>query len=338
MLLISTSTATYASFLSPAIAPSSSMLLLHPRRRNLGTVNGSYYYITADVVTTSCSSGFHAGSASTSTTPALFSTKQRGTTSDDESIINEARRPKNIEEIRENDFNNKNKRRSLFSYLLSTSMATTSTLSNAACLSGDTSVDCIGTYKVPIDDAVLEYLESPEKLRTFAPDLRWVEPITGPKTYEEAIAEIQGASEYLARTNDLVLKGDLESAGKELLYIMPRITVSGGFIVNVLLGETISSTNDNDNNNARRRTSNDGSVKISKSVNLPLQYAKEKGEGVQLALSQLLVALGQCDVLVGQGLRGDLGAPVVAQIQIREDLVECTKYLNELVSAIPPAR
>jgi hypothetical protein len=46
--------------------------------------------------------------------------------------------------------------------------------SNAACLPGDIRTDCIGVYKMPLDDAALNYVETPEQLKKFAPDLNWV--------------------------------------------------------------------------------------------------------------------------------------------------------------------
>jgi hypothetical protein len=48
--------------------------------------------------------------------------------------------------------------------------------SNAACLPGDIRTECIGVYKMPIDDAALGYVETPEQLKKFAPDLNWVRP------------------------------------------------------------------------------------------------------------------------------------------------------------------
>ena len=51
------------------------------------------------------------------------------------------------------------------------------TASNAACLPGDIRSECIGVYKMPLDDAVLKYVETPEQLKKFAPDLNWVSNI-----------------------------------------------------------------------------------------------------------------------------------------------------------------
>jgi len=41
--------------------------------------------------------------------------------------------------------------------------------SEAACLSGDTSTECIGVYKLPLDDAVESFIDTPEHLAKMAP-------------------------------------------------------------------------------------------------------------------------------------------------------------------------
>ena len=59
---------------------------------------------------------------------------------------------------------------------------------NAACLQGDLRKECIGVYKVPIDDAIKSYISTPEALTKFAPDLKFVDPIeySPPTSYNEA--------------------------------------------------------------------------------------------------------------------------------------------------------
>lgn len=43
--------------------------------------------------------------------------------------------------------------------------------SKAACLGGDVSPECIGIYKVPLDDAIKKYIDTPEHSAKYAPDL-----------------------------------------------------------------------------------------------------------------------------------------------------------------------
>ena len=62
-----------------------------------------------------------------------------------------------------------------FSILSTTALLTFNPNSaNAACLPGDIRSECIGIYKLPLDDGVLKYVETEEMLKKFAPDLNWV--------------------------------------------------------------------------------------------------------------------------------------------------------------------
>jgi hypothetical protein len=60
-------------------------------------------------------------------------------------------------------------------------------VTHAACLTGDTDPSCIGFYKVPLDDAILKYVDTPENLARFAPGIKWVKLPASPKTYKEAL-------------------------------------------------------------------------------------------------------------------------------------------------------
>jgi len=56
---------------------------------------------------------------------------------------------------------------------------------------------------------------------------------------------------------------------------------------------------------------------------------------VQTSLNELLGIMGESDVLLGQGLRGDLGAPAPAQIQISENFAECKREFDNFLATIP---
>jgi hypothetical protein len=60
------------------------------------------------------------------------------------------------------------------SILIASILTMNPTESIAACLPGDIRSECIGVYKMPLDDAALQYVETPEQLKKFAPDLQWV--------------------------------------------------------------------------------------------------------------------------------------------------------------------
>eukprot|EP00560_Eucampia_antarctica_P000921 CAMPEP_0197833944 /NCGR_PEP_ID=MMETSP1437-20131217/20648_1 /TAXON_ID=49252 ORGANISM="Eucampia antarctica, Strain CCMP1452" /NCGR_SAMPLE_ID=MMETSP1437 /ASSEMBLY_ACC=CAM_ASM_001096 /LENGTH=103 /DNA_ID=CAMNT_0043438281 /DNA_START=323 /DNA_END=634 /DNA_ORIENTATION=+ len=93
-----------------------------------------------------------------------------------------------------------------------TTVPTTSIVS-AACLSGDTSEECIGIYKLPLDDSVASFIDTPEHLATMAPGLNWVPPVEYPKNIDLAITELNSLTERINRIPDFVFK----TAGKQLL-------------------------------------------------------------------------------------------------------------------------
>lgn len=79
----------------------------------------------------------------------------------------------------DNDESMSNNRRSFIANIVLGPLLSPSLLINidnaeAACLSGDIREECIGVYKMPMDDEALSYVDTPEKLKRFAPDLNWV--------------------------------------------------------------------------------------------------------------------------------------------------------------------
>ena len=179
--------------------------------------------------------------------------------------------------------------------------------SHAACLFGDTSPDCIGVYKMPMDDSALSYVDTPEKLAKNAPDVRWVPPVQYPKSYTDARAELASLQKRCAALPDLVLKGNLTNVGIEILGIIPRLTVAGRVVIQSL-------------DDAKNKQGVDMSMKA---------YRAE------VAHTALLNMLGQCDVLIGQAISGQLGAIAPAQLHILEDVGEANVLFNEFTKSIP---
>ena len=201
---------------------------------------------------------------------------------------------------------------------------------NAACLPGDKSLDCIGVYKVPLDDRILPYVGSPEMLKTYAPDLRWVEPFPYPKSYKDALTKLEESKDRFERIVVASIRaGKLEDAGVELLDITPTVTAAGRVILSELSGAP--------------RRSNDW-TSSSSSASVPSTSGDSGRGGVDLSmralraedvLLDLTVALGQTDILIGQGLNGQLGALTPAQIQILAACTEISSLLDTLISALP---
>lgn len=174
--------------------------------------------------------------------------------------------------------------------------------SHAACLPGDTSIDCIGVYKVPIDNNIKNMVGTPEQLAKYAPDLRYVPPIESPKNYKEAKEEILSLKDDVYGLTSLVSKGDLTSAGVEILRIVPRITVAGRAVI-LSLGSD--------------------------------EKFSMKAYRSDVAHTELLASLGSVDVMIGQSMAGQLGSITAAQIQILEELRNANESYDELVKAIP---
>jgi hypothetical protein len=172
----------------------------------------------------------------------------------------------------------------------------------AACLFGDTSADCIGVYKMPMDDAVLPYVNTPEKLRLNAPNLRWVAPVEYPKTYKSARAELNPLQQRCLGLDAIVLKGNLTEAGTELLSIVPRLTVAGRVVISNL--------------NERKELS-------------------MKAYRAEVAHTELLNKLGQTDIMIGQAISGQLGAMAPAQFQILSELRDANELFDDFLRSIP---
>lgn len=174
--------------------------------------------------------------------------------------------------------------------------------SRAACLAGDTSTDCIGMYKVPIDPAIDHMVNTPEQLAKFAPGLRWTPPIEYPKTYITAKEEIVNLKQNVLELIPLVSKGELTTAGVELLRIVPRITVCGRVAIDSL------------------QNNNDYEMKAMRS---------------EVAHNELLGYLGSADILIGQSIAGHIKTITIAQIQVLEELVNAKEQYEELIKALP---
>jgi len=186
------------------------------------------------------------------------------------------------------------------------------TRTNAACLSGDDSPDCIGFYKVPLDDAILPYVGTPEELAKFAPGLRWVPLPKPPKTYKDARLEMDSLQEKTIELDDVILKGRLEEAGIELLRLIPRVTLAGRFLIEVYATEETGT--------------------MIQPIN---EYTRMRSLRIEEALTDLLAILNTCDVMLGQALRNELGSTTSAQIQILAELRDAKSSWNEVQKAIP---
>ena len=172
-------------------------------------------------------------------------------------------------------------------------------VANAACLSGDTSTNCIGVYKVPVDPEIEDFVNTPQKLLLYAPDVKWVPPVEVPKNSAEASKWMKELKVRCEGLEGMVLKGDLEGAGKDVLDITPKVVVAGRVLMEGAKGTSTTAMK------------------------------------FEAAWNSLTVYLGQCDVLLGQGIRGEMGAIALAQLMILESVKEINDSFNDLLQNIP---
>jgi hypothetical protein len=228
---------------------------------------------------------------------------------------------------------------SSFALLLTTTIGGKST--NAACLSGDIHPDCIGVYKLPIDAPELSYFDTPEKLKVYAPDIRWVTPTFYPKGYTDALNQLKDQRLQLGTAQEFVAKGDLIMAGITLLDVIPKINAAGVIIIQSF--ERASNNERNltmkkNGNISTRRPSVEGTNNPSSSSSSSSTKAtalEMRSYRIKNTLDDLLGYLGETDILIGQGIRGELGVSAAAQVQILTCFVDITKEYDNLLIAIP---
>ena len=114
-----------------------------------------------------------------------------------------------------------------------------------------------------------------------------------------------------------------------LLDIIPKVTASGKVILKSL--GTAANTERNKEMKKVDADFENGNSSESKNVT----SLEMKAYRVEYALNEVLGYLGETDIVLGQGLRGQLGASAPAQIQILSSLAEATKEFDELIRAVP---
>jgi len=198
--------------------------------------------------------------------------------------------------------------------------------SQAACLAGDTSTECIGYYKMPVveEDEAAGYFDTAENLSIYAPDVRWVPPVQFPKTYKLAREELMEMQLRIRELPVPVLKGELVYTGKELLSIVPRITAAGRVIIRTL---TVSSLKSPTSLKGRGKKKNGYTV----------QDFADSADEAEEAHDDLLTNLAEIDIVIGQYLKGKAGAIIATQVQILENLKEADASFSSLMKAIPAA-
>lgn len=177
----------------------------------------------------------------------------------------------------------------------------------AACLPGDLSKECIGVYKVPMDDAISGMVGSKEALKQNAPDLNYIPPVGVPESLEEAMQILEAQRRAVDDIKSIIAGGRLEEAGIKVLNLVPRVTAAGRIVVQ---------------NVAQTSTLSNGAKEV--------QLLR-----LETKLDETLGCFGQVDVSIGQGLRGEMGVVTVAQLSILNDLKDAIIAFDEFLEEIP---
>lgn len=184
--------------------------------------------------------------------------------------------------------------------------------SHAACLAGDLNTDCIGVYKIPIDDRVLPYVSTPQALEKFAPDIRYVPPIASPNSVAQAWEILETQRLAAEDIQQVVQAGKLEEAGIKVLNLVPKMTSSG----RVVLEDSLE----------RIAIAQPSSVVGEMTMNR-----------LQTQWDMVVGLWGEADVMIGQGLRGEMGVSAAAQIQILRQLKDATAALDDFIASAASA-
>ena len=170
---------------------------------------------------------------------------------------------------------------------------------------GDLSAECIGVYKIPLQDALNSpTLNTPEALKRNAPDVNYVKPMELPKSVTKAKEELQAQRAAADDIQTVILAGKLEEAGIKVLNLIPKITGSG-----IAIQEQVQlnfPTSDSGVNQMR-----------------VMKYQQQ--------LQELVTLWSQIDVEIGQGLRGQLGASAVAQLAILKSIKEAIAAFDDFL-------
>jgi len=223
-------------------------------------------------------------------------------------------------------------------------VASSPQIAEAACIQGDLRPECIGVYKVPMDDTIKQFIGSPELIAENAPDLKYVDPLPRPKSIQEAIRILK--EQKVIANSDIktyVSQGKLEAAGTLLLDALPRINISGRYVLEEVesrIEKKASANNANANTNANNNNSNESTTATSATTVAAATSAVSSAD----AIDELKITMienqydlmngywGETDIVIGQGLRGELGVSAVAQLTILSTLLDATCALDDFLS------
>lgn len=213
----------------------------------------------------------------------------------------------------------------------------------AACLSGDIRTECVGVYKLPVDAGESDYVGNAETLKLYAPDIKWIPPITYPPNYADALKQLKNQRKALDAARELVAKGDIEETGLVFLDIIPKTTAAG-----ITITKAFSAASNAERNAAMKKVPRSklggggegdadgaGSGPVNPSTTVATTTLDMRAFRIENALNDLYATLGEADILIGQGMRGELGVAAPAQIEILAQIADCRREYDVLLKTVP---
>jgi len=199
--------------------------------------------------------------------------------------------------------------------------------SQAACLPGDTSRECIGVYKAPIDIDTMTQ-ENKDAFRKFAPDVKTdVKPMAGmPRTSDEALQVLEAQRAAADDIMNAILQGRLEEGGIKVLNLIPRVSMAGRIVIRDGLSSPSSSSS-----SSTLALASMSSQDMERTLQREASIHQLKETQLESALSNVLNSFGECDVMIGQGIRGEMGVVTFAQIYILFELQDAIRAYDDFL-------
>lgn len=157
-----------------------------------------------------------------------------------------------------------------------------------------------------------------------------VPPIEYPATYSAAILQIKQQKTQLDAAKEYLLKGDLNQCGLILLDVVPKLSSSGKVILKAFNDSLNKERNLQMKKQKGKNNINDAIKESENATSINM-----KSYRFEYTMNELLGYLGETDVLLGQGLRGELGVSAPAQIQILQSLGEAEREFDEMLRILP---
>lgn len=206
-------------------------------------------------------------------------------------------------------------------------------------------------YKLPVDAGESDYVGTPENLKLYAPDLKWIPPIEYPPNYADALKQLRDQRKALDKARELIAKGEIEETGLVFLDVIPKTTAAGITII-----KSFSNASNKERNAAMKTAMKKGTrskrggggdgdegdggaagggLERNPSTTLASTTLEMRAYRIENSLNELYAYLGEADILIGQGLRGELGVSAPAQIEILAQIADCRNEFDVLLKTIP---